>query len=288
MKFLGRLIWLMLPLFVLILQTSCSSSRKMAGEGEATAEEAVQDDYDEIERLLGITREEREAAKVQPQATQTTSKEAEKNNELIKLLEADEGSKKTPTVEKTAEEKRLVRLQKQVETLQRELKKKDLEIADLRAQLMLKSEAEGSGSSLYQRTQRSYITPGSGGVASESYKAEYQRALNLFHERKYRDALEAFERLLAMDMNNDYSDNAQYWIGECYYAMGRYREAILAFEKVFTFRYSNKNDYAQFKIGQCYFMLGDKQRARQEFQVLLDNYPDSELVQRANEYLAQL
>ncbi len=290
MKFLGRLIWLILLLFVLILQISCSSSRKMAGEGETTAKEAVQDDYDEIERLLGITREEQDASKVQPQASQTTGKETEQKDELIKLLEADEGTKKTtPTVEKPTEDKRLVRLQKQVETLQRELKKKDLEIADLRAQLMLKSETEGSRESSWSRQiSQSHITPSSSGVVSESYKAKYQHALKLFHEKRYRAALEAFEQLLAMDMNNDYSDNAQYWIGECYYAMGRYREAIIAFEKVFTFRYSNKNDYAQFKIGQCYFMLGDKQRARQEFQVLLDNYPDSELVQRANEYLAQL
>ena len=70
--------------------------------------------------------------------------------------------------------------------------------------------------------------------------------------------------------------------------MGRYREAIMAFEKVFTFKFSNKNDYAQFKIGQCYYQLGDKQRARREFQELLDNYPDSELVPRAREYLSKL
>ena len=88
-------------------------------------------------------------------------------------------------------------------------------------------------------------------------------------------------------MNHSYADNAQYWIGESYYAMGRYQEAIMAFEKVFTFPQSNKNDWAQFKIGQCYFKMGDREQAQQEFQQLIDNYSDSELVPRARDYLAQ-
>jgi len=115
----------------------------------------------------------------------------------------------------------------------------------------------------------------------------YQEALDVFHQHEYRQAINQFEQLLATDMNNDLSDNAQYWIGECYYAMGQYQEAIMAFEKVFTFRFSNKNDYAQFKIGQSYFKMGDKERANQEFQQLLDTYPDSELVARTRSYLSK-
>ncbi len=93
---------------------------------------------------------------------------------------------------------------------------------------------------------------------------------------------------MATDTHHSLADNAQYWIGECYFALGDYRAAILAFEKVFTFKQSNKNDYAQYKLGLCYYKLGDKKRARQEFQNLLDNYPDSPLVEKARKYLMQL
>ncbi|MBN2366212.1 MAG: tetratricopeptide repeat protein, partial [Calditrichaeota bacterium] len=80
-----------------------------------------------------------------------------------------------------------------------------------------------------------------------------------------------------------------YWIGESYYALGRYQEAIMAFERVSSqFPKSNKNDWAKFKLGQSYYQLGNQDRAKQEFQELLDLYPDSELVPRARNYLARI
>jgi tol-pal system protein YbgF len=133
----------------------------------------------------------------------------------------------------------------------------------------------------------SYTPPPSTSVSSDAYVNSYNDALSLFHERQYQNAIREFEQLLSSDMNHSYADNAQYWIGESHYAMGRYQEAIMAFEKVFTFPQSNKNDWAQFKIGQCYFKMGDRERAEQEFQQLIDNYSDSELVPRARNYLAQ-
>ena len=125
-------------------------------------------------------------------------------------------------------------------------------------------------------------------VSFDSYESEYNAAFNLFQQRKYRDAIQAFEALLAKSTTHNLSDNAQYWIGECYYALGDYSAAIVAFEKVFTFKNSNKNDYAQFKIGQCYYMLKDYNRARQEFQKLIDNYKNSNLISYAQKYLNKM
>ena len=125
-------------------------------------------------------------------------------------------------------------------------------------------------------------------VSFDSYESEYNAAFNLFQQRRYRDAIKAFEALLAKSTTHSLSDNAQYWIGECYYALGDYSAAIVAFEKVFTFKNSNKNDYAQFKIGQCYYMLKDYNRARQEFQKLIDNYKNSNLISYAEKYLNKM
>jgi TolA-binding protein len=122
----------------------------------------------------------------------------------------------------------------------------------------------------------------------DSYESEYNAAFNLFQHRKYRDAIKAFEALLAKNTTHSLADNAQYWIGESYYALGDYSAAIVAFEKVFTFKNSNKNDYAQFKIGQCYYMLKDYNRARQEFQKLIDNYKNSNLISYAEKYLRKM
>ena len=70
--------------------------------------------------------------------------------------------------------------------------------------------------------------------------------------------------------------------------MGQYKKAIIDFEKVFTFPKSNKNPDAQFKLGVCYVRLGDSAKAREEFQRLIDVYPESSYVGRAQDHLAGL
>jgi TolA-binding protein len=283
----------MAVLFVIItfsffINYGCGGSKKTVNENQGQSDEKdIQDNYDEIERLLGITNSDSGTSD-----QNTTAQKGEGNDDLIQLLEVDEGKKKeTGTEEGPSLDKRVLRLKKQVEQMQKDMKQKDIEIADLRAQLMTKDEEIKNMENQAPAYQGSINKPrasSSHGTVSGSYVDDYENALSLFHQHRYRDALNAFEDLLARDMNNKYSDNAQYWIGECQYALGRYREAILAFEKVFTFRFSNKNDYAQFKIGQCYYQLGQKERARQEFQNFLDNYPESELNSRARQYLAEL
>jgi TolA-binding protein len=132
------------------------------------------------------------------------------------------------------------------------------------------------------------VNPSRDQYTSPSYKAEYERGLSYFQQKRYKDAISVFEQLLDIDSRTGYSDNAQYWIGESFYALRRYQEALRAFEKVFTFPNSNKNDYAQYKIAQCYYMLGNKPRANQEFQTFLNNYPNSELDSFAKRYLTRL
>ena len=62
-----------------------------------------------------------------------------------------------------------------------------------------------------------------------------------------RKAREMFEAFLAKHKDHKWAGNAQYWIGECYDALGDYHQAVLAFEKVFTFNKSHKDDDAQYR-----------------------------------------
>ncbi len=276
---------------LIILSNGCGSSRQAVEGGGGADMEGSEAEYDEIERLLGITRDEPSERESSDRQTQQQKVQTGEQDDLIRLLEVDEGKPKEETTTiTTAEDKRVTRLQSQVDELQKEVQKKDMEIADLKAQLRTKQEALDSRPSAPSQDTRYYSQPTyttTPPAVSDSYGDRYQYNLGLFHERRYQEAITGFEELLAASLNHSLSDNAQYWIGECYYAMGRFQEAIMAFEKVFTFSQSNKNDYAQFKIGQCYFKLGDKERSNQEFQQLIDNYPDSELVIRARNYLAQ-
>ncbi len=289
------------PVFLLLLvigafmMYGCGGSKKTVKPDQGQASDTT-GDYDEIEKLLGISRDEGNQQAAKTEKTETKNKKDTSNDDLIKLLEVDEGKKKDMTTGDTGvvQDKRLGRLQNQVNDLQKEIQKKDMVIADLKAQLMTKDEelaqkpAVGSKTGFYRESAKSGAQVSSGQIPSGEYRSKYEEGISEFNDKQYNQALQTFEQLLASDLNNDLSDNAQYWVGECFFALGKYHEAVMAFEKVFTFRNSNKNDYAQFKIGQCYYLLKDYQRARQEFQQFLDNYPKSSLDQRAREYLAKM
>ena len=121
--------------------------------------------------------------------------------------------------------------------------------------------------------------------AVHSYREKYLQALSLHQNNQNEDSIDLFRQLIAEDMKNKLADNAQYWIGECYYSLKNYQRAIIEFEKVFSFPDSNKNDDAQFKLGLCYVAIGNREKAREEFQRLIDYFPNSEYVTRAKQFL---
>ena len=61
--------------------------------------------------------------------------------------------------------------------------------------------------------------------------------------------------------------------------------ALAAFQKVFLFAKTEKDDDAQLKLGLCYLQLGDRESAMIEFKRLVVDYPESEYVVRAEELL---
>lgn len=285
MKKFVVLLFIFATMIVSLQFSNCASSRPKT---EETAASPAEEDLGEIERLLGITDQDKQK---QPK---------KEDDDLLTLLKADEDKGTTATGNtQSGGDVRLTNLQKKVSDMESQLMEKNRTIADLKAQLMMKDEElkrYKSGGATPQPVTQYYNPPVSTSPSYSSgyssggseYERTYDRALDLFHSGQYRDAMSLFESLLTQNRNHNLSDNAQYWIGECNYALGNYRAAILAFEKVFTFAQSNKNDYAQYKLGLCYQKLGDSARAKEEFQNLVDNYSNAELLARAQEKLAQL
>lgn len=118
--------------------------------------------------------------------------------------------------------------------------------------------------------------------------AVYARARGHYGERRYEAAATAFGSILAEAPNSPEADNAQYWIGECLYGAGRYRESLAAFNKVFAYAETEKDDDAQLKIARCHLALGQKTEAVAAFRKLLADFPDSEYVDAARRELRYL
>ena len=122
-------------------------------------------------------------------------------------------------------------------------------------------------------------------ITNEEYEAKYIKSLAHYQNGEWNESLDGFKFLLQADSNNDKADNCQYWIGEVYFALKDYPRSIKEFEKVFTFPGTNKADDAQLKLGLCYVNIGKIDKAKQEFENLLEFYPNSEYYKRSQEYL---
>ena len=116
----------------------------------------------------------------------------------------------------------------------------------------------------------------------------YQGALYYYRHEQYDRALVEFDRLLQKAPMSEWSDNAQYWKGECYYGLRKYQQALIEFTKVFAFSNTGKADDAQIKIANCHIKLGERDRALAALRKLIDEYPDSEYVPTARDKIKQL
>ena len=124
-------------------------------------------------------------------------------------------------------------------------------------------------------------------ITNEEYQAKYIESLSNYQNGEWNLSLDGFKFLIQTDNNHDLADNCQYWIGEIYYSQKDFRRSIKEFEKVFTFPGTNKSDDAQFKLGLCYVNIGQIDKAKQEFENLLEFYPNSEYYKKGQEYLRQ-
>jgi len=116
----------------------------------------------------------------------------------------------------------------------------------------------------------------------------YHNALRLYNTKKYKDAVADFNNLAASKMNDVLISNTHYWLGECYYGMQRYNDAKDEFEKTLTYHKSYKIGAAYIMLGMSYLRLGNKEKAKAEWQQLLNKYPKSSYAAKAKGYISQL
>lgn len=118
------------------------------------------------------------------------------------------------------------------------------------------------------------------------YRMAYNDALNRYFNKEYLEAIDEFRLLIDREPEGAYADNAQYWIGECYYSLENYPTAIIEFTKVFNFPENNKSDHALFKIALSYHQLGRYKQATDNMSRFVYDYPYSELIPQAKDFLA--
>ncbi len=149
---------------------------------------------------------------------------------------------------------------------------------EVRAPLTTSSTVTGIGQPLAQSQ-----TPAS--TAAEE-KASYDRAFQALKDLRFADAAEKFQSFLDRYPDSEYSDNAQYWLGESYYVTRNYDIALEAFQQLMD-RYpeSPKVRDALLKIGYTHYELKQWDRARAALTQVQENYPDTTLARLAESRL---
>lgn len=108
-------------------------------------------------------------------------------------------------------------------------------------------------------------------------KDAYMAAYDSYSEERTVEAREKFKALLTDYSENEYSDNARFWIAESYYKDGNYEDAILAYEDLFKKNPdSDKIPGAMLKQGMAFYALQDEKTGKIILEKLVDKFPESD------------
>ena len=124
-------------------------------------------------------------------------------------------------------------------------------------------------------------------VSSEEEKAEehYKLGYEFYSLKDYTIAVEELKK--ALDIMSDYP-HARYLLAECYFQQKEYKLAQVEYTRVVTDSEINEfTDDALWGSGWCYYLLEEYEEAAKRFLKLLNDFPDSDLALQARHKLGK-
>ena len=112
----------------------------------------------------------------------------------------------------------------------------------------------------------------------------YNSGYQSYRRGRYWESIRYLKRLIKNFPGSSRSENANYWIGESYYALKRYNSAISYFNRTLSNGYNHKNQDARIKKGYTYFMRKQFDLAAREFQIYINHYPRGRHISTARQW----
>jgi tol-pal system protein YbgF len=117
----------------------------------------------------------------------------------------------------------------------------------------------------------------------------YSMAYNDYLKGNYDLAVESFKLYRSQFPGSPLADNALYWIGECRYSQRKYEEAIDAFDElILAYPQGDKAAAAHLKKGLSFIELGKKPEALAALKILVARYPLEEESKIAQDKIREL
>jgi len=140
------------------------------------------------------------------------------------------------------------------------------------------------------------VTPGVAAMTAAPVAADpaaerdtYQQAFNLLKQGRYDPAITAFQSFLASYPGGNFTDNAQYWLGEANYVTRRFEVAEREFRKVLEQHPdSSKSADAMLKLGYTYYELGNWESARKMLEKVNARFPNTTVGRLAENRLQKM
>ncbi len=117
----------------------------------------------------------------------------------------------------------------------------------------------------------------------------YDAAYNDYLRGNYDLAILGFRRYFNNFPDTPLTDNAIYWIGECYFSQAQYQRAIAQFDTILTdYARSDKTASAILKKGFAYLELGLVEQGEVQLRNVIQQFPSSDEANLARQRLATL
>lgn len=115
---------------------------------------------------------------------------------------------------------------------------------------------------------------------------DYEAALNFFKAAKYKEAAVAFSAFMQKYPGGQLAPNAQYWLGNAWYAQRDCKKAIEA-QTVVTTKYADspKAPDAWMAIATCQQEMGNAPAAKRSLEAVLAKYPNTPAADAAKQRL---
>lgn len=112
----------------------------------------------------------------------------------------------------------------------------------------------------------------------------YLKAFSDYASGRFTTAAEGFRSFLQRYPSNDFSGNAQFWLGECYYSQGLLPRANEEFSRVVELYPDNaKAPDALLRMAAVFTELRQPGEAQRTIDLLLNRYPQSSAARKARE-----
>ena len=123
---------------------------------------------------------------------------------------------------------------------------------------------------------------------SDGHSHLYDLAFASYEQGKYEKAITEFEKFVGEQPGSEFSDDAQFWMGEAYMAQQKYEHAILAYADVMKkYPQGNKVPHAMLREALAFTAIKDFTSSKLLMEKLIREYPESNAAKIARTKLTQ-